>query len=96
MVNVIPPNHVDDVHVVELDQHDDVPVIPEHFLVDEDEDPEEDEFKEEEDPQEKEYDMEVGESSIAPFLHEDSDGQFPGLMRRDINSLFGRMASFSR
>ncbi|GJS74371.1 putative reverse transcriptase domain-containing protein [Tanacetum coccineum] len=39
---------------------------------------------------------EVGESSTAPFLHEDSDGLLPGLMRRDINSLFGRMASLSR
>ncbi|GJS09557.1 hypothetical protein Tco_0366353 [Tanacetum coccineum] len=38
----------------------------------------------------------VGESSTAPFLHEDSDGLLPGLMRRDINSLFGRMASLSR
>nr|GEV19950.1 hypothetical protein [Tanacetum cinerariifolium]GEV22059.1 hypothetical protein [Tanacetum cinerariifolium] len=38
----------------------------------------------------------VGESSTAYFLHEDSDGLLPGLMRRDINSLFGRMASFSR
>ncbi|GJS94955.1 hypothetical protein Tco_0801923 [Tanacetum coccineum] len=39
---------------------------------------------------------EVGESSTPPFLREDSDGLFPGLMRRDINSLFGRMASISR
>ncbi|GKA40021.1 hypothetical protein Tco_0732614 [Tanacetum coccineum] len=39
---------------------------------------------------------EVGESSTAPFLQEDSDGLMPGLMRRDINSLFGRMASLSR
>ncbi|GJR93423.1 putative reverse transcriptase domain-containing protein, partial [Tanacetum coccineum] len=39
---------------------------------------------------------EVGESSTTPFLREDSDGLLPGLMRRDINSLFGRMASFSR
>ncbi|GKA11600.1 retrotransposable element Tf2 [Tanacetum coccineum] len=39
---------------------------------------------------------EVGESSTAPFLQEDSDGLFPGLMRRDINSLFGRMDSLSR
>ncbi|GJX77409.1 hypothetical protein Tco_0324220 [Tanacetum coccineum] len=39
---------------------------------------------------------EVGESSTAPFLREDSDGLFPGLMRRDINSLFGRMTSLSR
>ncbi|GKA37546.1 putative reverse transcriptase domain-containing protein [Tanacetum coccineum] len=33
----------------------------------------------------------VGESSTAPFLREDSDGLLPGLTRRDINSLFGRM-----
>ncbi|GJR08657.1 putative reverse transcriptase domain-containing protein [Tanacetum coccineum] len=33
---------------------------------------------------------EVGESSTAPFLREDSDGLLPGLMRRDINSLFVR------
>ncbi|GJS62648.1 hypothetical protein Tco_0657432 [Tanacetum coccineum] len=139
MLNVIPPDHVDDVPVVEPNQHDDVPVVPEPVLVDEGEDPEEDEFKEEEDPQEEEDDMvvdidkedplnpppptsktepedaigaenpiehedktvpasvhEVGESSTAPFLHEDSDGLLPGLMRRDINSLFGWMAFLSR
>nr|GEV66972.1 putative reverse transcriptase domain-containing protein [Tanacetum cinerariifolium] len=39
---------------------------------------------------------EVGESSTALFLREDSDGLFSGLMRRDINSLFGRMTSLSR
>ncbi|GKC42786.1 putative reverse transcriptase domain-containing protein [Tanacetum coccineum] len=39
---------------------------------------------------------EVGESSTAHFLREDSDGLLPGLMRRDINSLFGRVASLSR
>nr|GEY81785.1 hypothetical protein [Tanacetum cinerariifolium]GEY89633.1 hypothetical protein [Tanacetum cinerariifolium] len=39
---------------------------------------------------------EVGESSTAPFLREDSDGLFPGLMRRDIHSFFGQMASLSR
>ncbi|GKD13187.1 hypothetical protein Tco_1197594, partial [Tanacetum coccineum] len=33
---------------------------------------------------------EVGESSTAPFLREDNDGLFPGLTRRDINSLFGK------
>nr|GEV56665.1 hypothetical protein [Tanacetum cinerariifolium] len=32
---------------------------------------------------------EVGESSTALFLRKDSDGLLPGLMRRDINSLFG-------
>ncbi|GKA75720.1 hypothetical protein Tco_0782098, partial [Tanacetum coccineum] len=39
---------------------------------------------------------EVGESSTAPFLHEDSDGLLLDLMRRDINSLFSRMSSLSR
>ncbi|GJZ05253.1 hypothetical protein Tco_0538528 [Tanacetum coccineum] len=122
MVNVIPPDHVDDVPVVEPNQHDDVPVVPEPVLVDEDEDPEEDEFEEEEDPQEEEDDMEVDieEDENEPELTypyeevdplnppppasesepedviEDSDGLLPGLMRRDINSLFGRIASLSR
>nr|GFA30564.1 hypothetical protein [Tanacetum cinerariifolium] len=151
MVNVIPPDHVDDVPVVEPNQHDDVPVVPEPVLVDKDEDPEEDEFEDEEDPQEeedievdieedrnepeltypyKEVDPlnpsppasksepedaikvenpiehedetvpasvhEVGESSYVPFLHEENDGLLPGLIRRDINSLFGRKASLLR
>nr|GEV80372.1 hypothetical protein [Tanacetum cinerariifolium] len=39
---------------------------------------------------------EVGESSTAPFLHKNNNGLLPGLMRRDINSFFDRMASFSR
>ncbi|GKC24305.1 hypothetical protein Tco_1026455 [Tanacetum coccineum] len=39
---------------------------------------------------------EVEELSTAPFLREDSNGLIPGLMRRDINSLFGRMTSLSR
>nr|GEW62598.1 putative reverse transcriptase domain-containing protein [Tanacetum cinerariifolium] len=107
MVNVIPPDHVDEVLVVEPNQHDDV---PEPVLVDEDEDPEEDKVEEEEDPQEEEDDMEidieedenepyvhkVGESSDALFLREDNDSLLPGLMKRDINSLFGWMASISR
>ncbi|GJR17849.1 putative reverse transcriptase domain-containing protein [Tanacetum coccineum] len=38
MVNIIPPNHVDDVPVVDPNQHDDVHVVPEPVLVDEDED----------------------------------------------------------
>nr|GEU40521.1 reverse transcriptase domain-containing protein [Tanacetum cinerariifolium] len=59
MVNVIPPNHVDDLPVIEPNQHDNVPVIPEPVLVDEDEDLEEEEFEEEEEPQEEEDDMEV-------------------------------------
>ncbi|GJR83996.1 hypothetical protein Tco_0154781 [Tanacetum coccineum] len=144
MVNVIPPDHVDDVPVVEPNQHDDVPVVPEPVLEDEDEDPEEEEFEEEEEPQEEEDDMEVdieedenepeltypyeevdplnppppasesepedvievenpiehedetvpasvhevGESSTAPFLREDSDGLLPGLMRRTFRLSF--------
>ncbi|GKE67547.1 hypothetical protein Tco_1521708 [Tanacetum coccineum] len=153
MVNIIPPDHVDDVPIVEPNQRDDVLVVPEPVLVDEDEDPEEEEFEEEEEPQEEEeYDMEVdieedenepeltypykevdplnppppvsdsepedvieaedmiesedenvpasvhevGESSNAPILREDSDGLLLGLMRRDINFLFGRMTSLSR
>nr|GEW73992.1 putative reverse transcriptase domain-containing protein [Tanacetum cinerariifolium] len=61
MVNVIPPNHMDDVPVVKPNQHDDVLVFLEPVFVDEDEDPEEEEFEEEEDPQEEkeEDDMEV-------------------------------------
>nr|GFB15555.1 putative reverse transcriptase domain-containing protein [Tanacetum cinerariifolium] len=39
---------------------------------------------------------EIGESSTDPFLCEDSDGLLPGLMRRDIKSLFGQMDFFSR
>nr|GEZ07371.1 hypothetical protein [Tanacetum cinerariifolium] len=149
---VIPFDHVDDVHVVEPNQHDDVPVVLEPVLVDEDEDSKEDKFEEADDPQEEEDVMkvdikedenepeltypykdvdplnasplasklepedaievenpikhedetipasvhEVGESSIAPFLCEDSDCLLLGLMRRDINSLFGQIASLSR
>ncbi|GJZ39408.1 hypothetical protein Tco_0585971 [Tanacetum coccineum] len=39
---------------------------------------------------------EIGELSIAPFLRKDNDGLLPVLMRRVINSLFGRMASLLR
>ncbi|GKB32003.1 putative reverse transcriptase domain-containing protein [Tanacetum coccineum] len=68
MVNKIPPDHVDDVPVVEPNPHDDVLVVPEPIIEDEDEDLEEDEFEEEEDPQEKEDDMEVDieEDEIEP------------------------------
>ncbi|GJV19772.1 hypothetical protein Tco_1368792 [Tanacetum coccineum] len=59
MVNVISPDHVDDVPIVEPNQHDDVPVILEPDLVDEDEDPKEEEFEEEKEPQEEEGDIEV-------------------------------------
>nr|GEW62480.1 putative reverse transcriptase domain-containing protein [Tanacetum cinerariifolium] len=39
---------------------------------------------------------EVGESSTAPLLREDSDGLLHGLIRRDINSFFAWMASLLR
>ncbi|GKC06190.1 hypothetical protein Tco_0997800 [Tanacetum coccineum] len=39
---------------------------------------------------------EVGESSIATFLREDNDRLLFGFMRRDIDSLFGQIASLSR
>ncbi|GJV92815.1 hypothetical protein Tco_1540628 [Tanacetum coccineum] len=122
MVNVIPPDHVDDVPVVELNQHDGVPVIPEPVLEDENE-PElaypyeevdpfnplppasesepEDAIEVEDTVESKDETVpacvhEVGELSTATFLRVDSDGLLPGLMRRDINSLFGRMTSLSR
>ncbi|GJU27286.1 putative reverse transcriptase domain-containing protein [Tanacetum coccineum] len=66
MVNEIPPDHVDDVPVVETNQHDDVLVVPEPIIEDEDEDPKEDEFEEEEDPQEEEDDMEVDHLNPPP------------------------------
>nr|GEY87084.1 putative reverse transcriptase domain-containing protein [Tanacetum cinerariifolium] len=59
MVNIIPPDHVDEVLVVEPNQHDELFVIPKPVLVNEDKDPEKDGFKEEEDLQEKEDDMEI-------------------------------------
>nr|GEY75452.1 hypothetical protein [Tanacetum cinerariifolium] len=39
---------------------------------------------------------EVGKSSTGPLLCEDCNGLLSGLMRRDINSFFGRMASLVR
>ncbi|GJV61320.1 hypothetical protein Tco_1467420 [Tanacetum coccineum] len=39
---------------------------------------------------------EVGESSTATFLREDGNRLLPGFMRRDIDSLFGQIASLSR
>ncbi|GJV12096.1 putative ribonuclease H-like domain-containing protein [Tanacetum coccineum] len=129
MVNVIPPDHVDDVPVVEPNQHDDVPVVPEPVLENEDEDLEEEEFEEEEEPQKEEDDMEVNieEDENEPELTypyekvdplnpspsasesepedvieventiEHEDETVPAnVHERDINSLFGRMASLSR
>ncbi|GKC71670.1 hypothetical protein Tco_1117553, partial [Tanacetum coccineum] len=101
MMNVIPPDHDHDVPVVEPNQHDDAPVVPEPVLENKDKDPEEDKFEEEEDPQEEDdmeidieedenepYVYEVGESSTATIPREDGDRLLPGFMRRDIDSLF--------
>ncbi|GJQ98474.1 putative reverse transcriptase domain-containing protein [Tanacetum coccineum] len=84
MVNVIPPDHVDDLPEVKLNQPDLAPAIPEHALVDENKEPEEEEFEdeeefEEEEPQEEEEeDMEVdiGEEENEPeltFPYEEAD-----------------------
>ncbi|GJT32423.1 hypothetical protein Tco_0922842 [Tanacetum coccineum] len=59
MANVIPPDYVNDVPVVEPNQLNVVPVIPKPVLLDEDEDTKEKEFEEEEEPQEEEDDKEV-------------------------------------
>nr|GFC21606.1 hypothetical protein [Tanacetum cinerariifolium] len=108
MVNVIPPDHVDNVPVVEPNQHADVSVVPEPILEDplnppspasESEPKDVNEAKnsiEHEDETVPNSVHEVGESSTVPFLHEDSDGLLPGHMRRDINSLFGQIASLLR
>ncbi|GKD37746.1 putative reverse transcriptase domain-containing protein [Tanacetum coccineum] len=72
MVNVIPPDHVNDVLVVEPNQHDDVPVVPEPVLVDEDEDPEEDEFKEEEDDMEVDIEEDENEPELT-YPYEEVD-----------------------
>ncbi|GKF39069.1 hypothetical protein Tco_0119130, partial [Tanacetum coccineum] len=110
MMNEIPPDHVDDVPIVELNQHDDVPVVLEPIIEDEDEDPEEDEFEEEEeDPQKEEDDMEVDIKedenilmkrwillTLRHLFPKDGDSLLPGFMRRDIDSLFGQMVNFSR
>ncbi|GJT89313.1 putative reverse transcriptase domain-containing protein [Tanacetum coccineum] len=106
MVNVIPPDHVDDVPVVEPNQLDDVPVVPEpvdplNSLPPAFESELEDVIEVENTIDSKDETVlasvhEEGESPTAPFLREDNDGLLLGFMRRDINSLFDRMASFSR
>ncbi|GJR29096.1 hypothetical protein Tco_1105328 [Tanacetum coccineum] len=100
MVNLIPPNHVDDVPVVEPNQHDDVSVVPEPVLEDERGPGRNKNLRKRDDigsrSRGEDREWSRSESSTASFLREDSDGLLPGLMRRDINSLFGRMASLLR
>ncbi|GJZ98290.1 hypothetical protein Tco_0670743 [Tanacetum coccineum] len=106
MAKVIPPDHVDDLPVVEPNQPDVVPVIPEPANplsppppISDSEPEDVIEVEDTVEPEDETVSAsvhEVGESSTASFHKEDSDGMLPGLMRRDINSLFGRMTSFSR
>ncbi|GJR17280.1 putative reverse transcriptase domain-containing protein [Tanacetum coccineum] len=96
MVNVIPPDHVDDVPIVEPNQHDDVLVDLEHVLVDEDEDLEEDEFEEEEDDMEVDIEDDENEPELRFEDATARGGLLPSLMWKDINSLFGQIASLSR
>ncbi|GJT11484.1 hypothetical protein Tco_0858526 [Tanacetum coccineum] len=77
--NIIPSDHVDDLPIVEPNQPDAVPVIPEHV----------EDTVEPEDETVPVSVHEIGESSTAIFLREDGDRLLPGFMRRDIDSLFG-------
>ncbi|GKD93847.1 hypothetical protein Tco_1373684, partial [Tanacetum coccineum] len=56
------------IYVVEPNQPDDVPIIPESVLVDEDEDPEEEEFKEEEPQEGEDMDIDDEEDKNVPKL----------------------------
>ncbi|GJV91571.1 hypothetical protein Tco_1539384 [Tanacetum coccineum] len=107
MANIIPPDHVDDLPVVEPNQPDVVPVIPEHVLVDEDEDPKDEEFEEEEEPQ-KEEDMDIDDEDDENepelmFLYEEADpfNRPPPLIKSlkiegTLTLFFGQMNSLSR
>nr|GEV50979.1 hypothetical protein [Tanacetum cinerariifolium] len=108
MVNVIPPDHVDDIPVVEPKQHDDVLVVPELVLVDplnpspptSESEPED--VIEAENPIEHEDETvpasvhEVGKSSSAAIQRKDGDSLLHNFMIWDIDSLFGLIASILR
>nr|GEX10017.1 putative reverse transcriptase domain-containing protein [Tanacetum cinerariifolium] len=110
IVNKIPPDHVDKVPVVEPNQHDDVPEPilvdededPKQDEFEEEEDPKEKEVDMEidikgyENEPELTYPYEEVDPLNPPLPASDSDSLLPGLIRRDINSLFSRMASISR
>ncbi|GJY36566.1 hypothetical protein Tco_0421944 [Tanacetum coccineum] len=86
MANVIPPDHVDDLPVVEPNKLDDVPVILEPVLVDEDEDPEEEEFEEEEEPQEEEDDMDPKDVIEVEDTAESEDETIPASVHEVVES----------
>ncbi|GJT58872.1 putative reverse transcriptase domain-containing protein [Tanacetum coccineum] len=134
MVNVFPPDHVDDLPEVEPNQPDLAPAIPEPALVDENEEPkeekeefeDEEEFEEEEPQEEEDMEVDIGEEEnkpelTFPYVEADplnppppaSDSKSDMWLRlrtwlsprmrlflivsmRDINSLFGRIASLIR
>nr|GEW79059.1 putative reverse transcriptase domain-containing protein [Tanacetum cinerariifolium] len=83
MVNVFPPDHVDDLPEVEPNQPDLAPAIPKPALVDENEEPEEEEkFEEEEEefeeeePQEEDMELDIGKEENEPeqtFSYEEAD-----------------------
>ncbi|GJT85698.1 reverse transcriptase zinc-binding domain-containing protein, partial [Tanacetum coccineum] len=102
IVNVIPPDHDHDVPVVEPNKHDDAPVVDPLNPPPPASESEPDNEIEVENPIEHEDETipvsvyEVGESSTTVIPREDGDRLLPGFMRRDIDSLFGRMVNFSR
>nr|GEV50981.1 hypothetical protein [Tanacetum cinerariifolium] len=101
MVNVIPPGHVNDLPVVEPNQHDDEEVDPLNPSSPASESEPEGVIEVEDMVESKDETVpasvhEVGESSIALFIREDGDGLLFGLMRNSINSFFGWMTSLSR
>ncbi|GJX33310.1 putative reverse transcriptase domain-containing protein [Tanacetum coccineum] len=101
MANVNHP-HDHDVPVVEPNQHDDVPIVDPLNPSPPASKSEPDDEIEVENPIEHEDETvpvsvyEVGESSTAAIPREDGDRLLPGFIRRDIDSLFGRMVNFSR
>ncbi|GJS69471.1 hypothetical protein Tco_0702312 [Tanacetum coccineum] len=88
MANIIPPNHVDDLPIVKPNQPDVVPVIPEH--ADPLNPPPPTSDSEPEDVNEVEDTVEPEDETVPPCVHE------VGESRRDIDSLFGRIASLLR
>ncbi|GJT55918.1 hypothetical protein Tco_0990972 [Tanacetum coccineum] len=96
MVNVFPPDHVDDLLEVEPNQPDPALAIPEPALVDENEEPEEEEEFEDEEEFEEEEPQEEEEDIVQRCGREDGDRLLPSFMRRDIHSLFGQITSLKR
>nr|GFB64545.1 hypothetical protein [Tanacetum cinerariifolium] len=87
MVNVIPPDNADEVPIVELNQHDDVLVVPEPVLVDKDKDPEEDKFEEEEDDMEIDIEKDENELELTyPYEEGKAKDKFYGKLILDLGN----------